>query len=606
MKMNKNTDMKLDIIQSKHAFNYKYLLKRIYPYIKPLTFRILITVLLAIPLGLLDGVTAFVLKPYIDVVVNGNTLTYFNFELTRDLLSVVIPPGIVVFAGIQGGLRYLNSYCADWISLKISNSVKLDLFKKLIYLDSKFYDDNSSGLVISRFLNDPDLASKQLIFSLKTLVISLMSALGLVCVLLYNSWQLAFVGVLVLVLTFIPVTLLRKKIKQVSNKTAVVGGNITTSFNETYIGNKVIAGYNLQENEIKKVSHLIAETFNLQISLTKRTSWLSPFMYIIASFGIAFVMFYGNILIKNGQLTTGSFASFITSLLLLYRPIKTIGSDLTLIQNIFVSLSRVFEIFDFESRIKNDGKLEMIRDINSIEFKNVYFSYDGENDVLKDINLKINKGDTIALVGNSGGGKSTIVNLIPRFYDVTGGQILFDGVNIEDFELNSLRNSVAEVFQENFLFHGTIKENIILTNKNVTEEQLNTVVKAAHLDEFISSLDDGIDTVISENGESLSGGQRQRIAIARAMLKNSPIIILDEATSALDNKSEKVVQYALDNLIKDKTVFVIAHRLSTVYNADKIVVINEGKIVEAGTHDELLKIENGSYRNLYNMQFKGK
>lgn len=596
--------MKLDKITTNSAFDYGYLLKRMWPYIKPVFFRIIIAFVLAIPLGLLDGVTAFALKPYIDVVVNGDTLSYGNINLTRDILAFWIPPGIVIFAGIQGVLRYLNTYLSDWISLNIANGVKVDLFKKLIYLDSKFYDENSSGLVISRFLNDPDLASKQLINSIKTLITSFTSALGLIFVLLYNSWELALVGVVVLVCAFLPMALLRKKIKQVSNKTTVVGGNITTSFNETYKGNKVIAGYNRQEATYLKVKKLIKETFDLQISLTKRTGWLSPIMYIIASVGIAFVMLAGNQLIIAGRLTTGSFASFITSLLLLYKPIKTLGQDLTNMQSIFVAISRVFDLFDFNSRIKDEGKIEIPKTIDKIEFKNVCFSYDDEHEILHNISFNVSNNQTIALVGNSGGGKSSIVNLLPRFYDINSGEILFNNINIKDFKLNSLRNSISEVFQDNFLFSGTIRENILIGKPNATIDEINDVIIASHLDEFVESLPDKLDTNIGENGTSLSGGQRQRLAIARAMIKNAPIVILDEATSALDNKSEKIVQRALDNLMKNKTVFVIAHRLSTIFNADKILVIENGSIVEQGTHETLINIENGKYRSLYNMQFK--
>lgn len=596
--------MKLDKITTNSAFDYGYLLKRMWPYIKPVFFRIIIAFVLAIPLGLLDGVTAFALKPYIDVVVNGDTLSYGNINLTRDILAFWIPPGIVIFAGIQGILRYLNTYLSDWISLNIANGVKVDLFKKLIYLDSKFYDENSSGLVISRFLNDPDLASKQLINSIKTLITSFTSALGLIFVLLYNSWELALVGVVVLVCAFLPMALLRKKIKQVSNKTTVVGGNITTSFNETYKGNKVIAGYNRQEAAYLKVKKLIKETFDLQISLTKRTGWLSPIMYIIASVGIAFVMLAGNQLIIAGRLTTGSFASFITSLLLLYKPIKTLGQDLTNMQSIFVAISRVFDLFDFNSRIKDEGKIEIPKTIDKIEFKNVCFSYDDEHEVLHNLNFEVLNGQTIALVGNSGGGKSSIVNLLPRFYDINSGEILFNNINIKDFKLNSLRGSISEVFQDNFLFSGTIRENILIGKPDASDEEINNVIVASHLDEFVDSLENKLDTNIGENGTSLSGGQRQRLAIARAMIKNAPVVILDEATSALDNKSEKIVQRALDNLMKNKTVFVIAHRLSTIFNADKILVIENGSIVEQGTHETLINIENGKYRSLYNMQFK--
>ena len=596
--------MKLNEIKTTNAFDYKYLLNRMFPYIKPLMFRIILTFILAIPLGLLDGATAFVLKPYIDVVVNGDTLTYFNYTLTRDVLSVIIPPGIVVFAGAQGILRYLNTYLSDWISITIANSIKVDLFKKLVYLDSKFYDENSSGLVISRFLSDPDTASKQLINSIKTIITSFTSALGLIFVLLYNSWELAVVGVIVLVCAFLPMTFLRKKIKEVSNKSTVVGGNITTAFNETYKGNKVISGYNLQNDEYNKVKSLIRETFTLQMSLTKRTGWLSPIMYIIASIGIAFVMLVGNQLIINGRLTTGSFASFITSLLLLYKPIKTLGQDLTNMQGIFVAISRVFELFDFQSRIEDKGQKELKNAPSVVEFKNVSFSYNDEKEVLHNISFKANHGQTIAIVGNSGGGKSTIVNLLPRFYDVTKGNILFDGIDIRDFKLDSLRNSISQVFQDNFLFSGTIRDNILLGKKDAAQEEIDFVIKASHLDEFIATLEDGLDSKIGENGTSLSGGQRQRVAIARAMIKNAPIVVLDEATSALDNKSEKIVQKALDNLMKNRTVFVIAHRLSTIFNADKILVVDNGVIVEEGTHEELINIPDGKYKSLYNMQFK--
>ena len=415
---------------------------------------------------------------------------------------------------------------------------------------------------------------------------------------------MAIVGVVVLVCAFLPMAFLRKKIKQVSNKTTVVGGNITTSFNETYKGNKVIAGYNLQDATYEKVKKLIKETFDLHISLTKRTGWLSPIMYIIASMGIAFVMYVGNYLISVDRLTTGSFASFITSLLLLYKPVKTLGQDLTNMQGIFVAINRVFDLFDFDSRIEDKGQKEFDGNVEKIEFKNVSFSYNETKEILHNLNFNVNKGQTIALVGNSGGGKSSIVNLLPRFYDINSGEILFNGVNIKDFKLNSLRNNISQVFQDNFLFSGTIKENILIGKPNATKEEIESVIKASHLDEFIETLPNKLDTHIGENGSALSGGQRQRLAIARAMIKNAPIVVLDEATSALDNKSEKIVQRALDNLMQNRTVFVIAHRLSTIFNADKIIVIDNGYIVEEGTHEELVNIENGKYRNLYNMQFK--
>ena len=315
-------------------------------------------------------------------------------------------------------------------------------------------------------------------------------------------------------------------------------------------------------------------------------------------------MVFGNHLVITGEMTTGSLASFITSLLLLYKPIKTLGTTLTSLQNIFVAMNRVFELFDLKPEICDKENAKTLEGVNDkITFENVNFEYVENKPVLNNINLEVKKGEMLALVGNSGGGKSTIVNLIPRFYDIKSGSIKIDGQDIRDFSLNSLRANISEVFQDNFLFSGTIRENILMGKKNATEEEINQVVEAAHLNEFIGSLELGLDTQIGERGTTLSGGQRQRVAIARAMIKNAPILILDEATSALDNKSEAIVQKALENLIKGKTVFVIAHRLSTIKNADKIAVINEGSLVELGTHGELLNIQNGHYRYLYEMQF---
>ena len=597
--------MKLENTNAKTAFNYKYLVNKMYPYIKPLMFRIFLGILVAIPLGLLDGLTAFILKPYIDIVVNGHPAVYKTYTVTRELFAAVVPYLIVCFALIQGFLKYANNYLVDWVSLKMSNIIKVDLFKKLTSLDSKFFDENSSGIVISRFLTDPDLASKTFVDAMKSLLTDAVSALGLIVVLLYNGWKLAGVAVVVLCCAFLPVAWIRKKIKSVSNANAVITGDITTNMNETYSGNKIMTGYGLQGKLNEKFDNQIQESFNVNISLTKRVGWMSPIMYLIASVGIALVMVFGNKLLMTGEMTTGNFASFITSLLLLYKPIKDLGSTLTKLQNIFVAMSRVFELFDLMPEIKDkEGAIELKGVKEGVLFENVCFEYEENKPVLKNITFDAAKNRTTAIVGNSGGGKSTIVSLIPRFYDIKSGSIKIDGVDIRDYSLSSLRANISEVFQDNFLFSGTIRENILMGKFDATEEEINKVVEGAHLSDFISTLEKGLDTEIGERGTTLSGGQRQRVAIARAMLKDAPIIILDEATSALDNKSEEIVQKALENLMKEKTVFVIAHRLSTVKNANEIIVINEGELVERGTHDELVQIEDGQYKYLYEMQFK--
>ena len=600
---------KLKDTMSKDAFNYKYLLGKIFPYIKPVLPRAIINLIIAVPLGLLDGVVALALKPYLDFVVNGNpehTWNFFGISIhSQAFLAAIIPFGIVGFALFQGVLKYLSNYLTDWTGQKISMSLKKDLFKKLTSMDPQFFDVNSSGIVLTRFLSDPDTASRNIIDMLKSFIATFFGLIGLVGVLLYNSWKLAIIGVTIMAIAITPVTLIRKRIKKVSNATMVVGGNMTTNFNETFAGNKIMTAYNLQEDQNQKFDSQILEQFHLAMSLTKRVGWMSPIMYFVCSIGIALVMAYGNHLILSGQMTAGSFASFVTSLLLLYKPTKTLGNTLTNLQGVFVAMSRVFELFDLKPQIHSPANPVKLNGLNSsIDFKNVNFEYEQDTPVLKDFSLHVNKGETIALVGNSGGGKSTVVSLLPRFYDVTSGEIDFDGVDIRNFNLDELRQNISFVFQDNFLFSGTIKENILMGNELATEEEIKKVVAMAHLDEFAHSLENGLDTFVGERGTTLSGGQRQRVAIARAMLKDAPIVILDEATSALDNKSEAIVQKALDNLIQNKTVFVIAHRLSTIKNADRIAVVDEGRLAELGTHEELMNIENGKYRYLYEMQFK--
>lgn len=601
--------MKLSKTTAQNSFKYSWLLSRIYPYIKPYLFRIILGFLIAIPLGLLDGVTAFALKPFMDYVVGQHNWIFHLFgreySVSYMTLAAIIPFGVVLFAAFQGIMRYLNDYISAWTSQKITNDVKIDLFHKLVYMNPQFYDENPSGIVISRYMNDPQTASSGIVEKIKVFTTSLFGAGGLIAVMLYSSWKLAIIGVLVLCIAFIPVALIRKRIKSASNQNMVISGNLTTDINETYNGNKVIAAYQLQERQEKAFSAQIHESFRVNMSLTKRSAWMSPMMYTIASMGIATVLGYGTHLITSGQMTAGAFASFVTSLLLLYKPVKTLGNTLTSIQTIFVAMGRVFELFDLNSDIIEAEAPKTLTEFNSnITFKNVDFEYIKNQPVLNNINLVVNKNETIAVVGNSGGGKSTLVNLIPRFYDVKNGSITIDGVDIRDLSINSLRNNISMVFQDNFLFTGTIRENILMGNPNASEEDLVQAIESAHLQEVIAELPDGLDTLLGERGLTLSGGQRQRVAIARAMIKHAPIVILDEATSALDNKSEAVVQKALDNLIQNKTVFVIAHRLSTIQNADRIAVINEGHLVELGSHDELMEIPQGQYRLLYEMQFK--
>ncbi len=568
---------------------------RMWPYVKPVWFRALCSMLICIPIGSLDAVIALALKPYMDLVM-----------VEKSIASPwYIPLGIVAFTSIQGGLKYLSAYLSTWVGMRITNGLKIDMFKKLMTLPTSFFDKRNSGDIVYQFNNQADVACNGLLNNLSIFTQRIFSSISLVCVLFYNSWQLALIAVVILGCAFAPVAKIQERIKSVMDKSVKADSSIITEYNEVFNGNKTIISYNLQTNETNKFLDILQNIFRLRIKMVQKTQWLSPLMHVIVSVGIAAAIGYGSHLIMSGQITSGNFVSFITALILLYTPVKNIGNNLNAVQFSFYAIERIFKVLDSVPEIRDkEDAIELKNGHTNIEFKDVCFEYVKNVPVLKGINLKINKGETIALVGNSGGGKTTLVNLLPRFYDVKSGSITIDNVDIRDYTLRSLRQNIAVVFQDNFLFSGTIRENILLGNENATEEELNNALKMAYLDEFVSTLKDGLNTQIGERGILLSGGQKQRVAIARAFLKNAPIIILDEATSALDNKAEAIVQKAIDNLMKDKTVFVIAHRLSTVRNANKIAVLYEGKLAELGNHEELMAIPNGKYKALYDMQFK--
>lgn len=582
-------------MDEKYGENENYhSLTTILPYFKPYLFRTLLALLLAIPIGSLDAVIALSLKPYMDIVM-------LNKQMQSPLY---IPFLIIIFTTIQGTLNYLATYMNDWVGGKVTNDLKIDLYKKLMHQSSSFFDKQTSGKVLKGYNNDADKSCSGLLTNIKTCISRLFSSISLIAVLFYNSWMLAIIAVIALSCAMIPLMKMKSTIKGVYNKSEGENAKVLTTYNEAFAGNKIIAAYNLYDLKKSQFNKLVNTVFGLRMKITQHIGWLSPLMHIIVSCGIGAVIGLGSYLIVQGKLTAGQFVSFITALIMLYTPIKGLGNNAKSMTTCLCAMERVVSKLDKKSGIIDEPDAINFPDFkDKITFENINFEYKKDKPVLKNISFEVPKGETIALAGNSGGGKTTIVNLLPRFYKLKKGAIKIDGVSINDIKLNDLREHIAIVFQDNFLFEGTIRDNILLGKLDATDAELHNAIKNSYLEDFINSLENGLDTQIGERGVLLSGGQKQRIGIARAFLKNAPILILDEATSALDNQAEHIVQQAIDNLMKDRTVFVIAHRLSTIQNANRIAVINQGYLTELGTHEELLKIPNGDYKKLYNMQF---
>ena len=563
------------------------------PYVKPYAFRAILAVTLCVPIGALDAVIAMSLKPYTDRIM-----------IEKSAQDVwYIPIAILLFAIIQGALIYLATYLNAWVGEKMTRDLKFELYGKLISYDATFFDRTHSGEIIFNFNDQVDVASSQLLTKVKLLISRIFSSISLIGVLIYNSWKLSIIALIVMSCAFVPMAKIRKKIQGTMKKVVDSSAVLVTEYNESYSGNKTISAYNLYQHQKSKFWNILCKVTKGRIKLSQKTAWLSPIMHVIIAVGIGISIAYGSYLIVSEQITSGNFVSFLTALIMLYNPVKNFGNNVKEFQLSLFAIEQVLEKMKLEPNIKDKKNAVTLYEFKSeIQFENVDFSYNNGKRILHSLNLSIKKGETVALVGNSGGGKSTIASLLPRFYDVCHGAIKIDGINIKDYSLESLRSNIAVVFQDNFLFTGTIRDNIMIGNQNASDEDIKNAVKMAYLDDLLNS-SDGLDTQIGERGILISGGQKQRIAIARAFLKNAPILILDEATSALDNKSEAIVQKAIANLMKDKTVLVIAHRLSTIQNADKIAVIEAGQVVETGTHEELISAPQGAYKALYDAQF---
>ena len=591
---NKQQPQRLDVINEQGSLCGFTGFKKFWPFLKPYLFLTILGILLTIPVGALDAAVASFLKPFMD-----------NVMVDKDTeFAYKVPFIIIGFTIVQGICIYTSNIVNSYVGSRIATNLKLALYKKLINNDSAFFDKNTSGIVLMRFCSDADTATTGLITNVKLFLSKFWSSLGLVVVLLYNSWQLSFIALGVLVFLILPMKVARKKVMKLMGLTVKASSKINSNYYETYSGIKIIKAFNLQNVIFAKFTQNIEEAFHLSMRMIRNTNWLGPAMHLVTALGVAGVLYYGLHLITTGQITSGTFVAFLAALIMLYTPIKSIGNNYVALQSALLALERIYKILDTTSYETNDGTgTKVLKDIKKeIKFNDVCFSYDGQREVLHKVNLTVPVGSKVALVGNSGGGKSTVTALIPRLYEIDSGSITIDGTDIKEFTISSLREQIAMVFQDNFLFDGTVRENLLYGKENATDEEIAFAIKSAYLDEFVKKLPQGLDTMIGERGLLLSGGQKQRLAIARAILKNAPVVILDEATSALDNKSEKVVQQALDKLMEGRTTIVIAHRLSTIMDSDKILVINDGHVVEEGSHSELLA-KNGPYSVLYNSQF---
>ena len=570
--------------------------KRLWPTIKPFKAGLVVSGIALVLNALADSGLIYLLKPLLD-----DGFGKANNSFLKIMAFVVV--GMIILRGIT---NFISNYCLAWVSGKVVMTMRRRLFKHLMFMPVSFFDRNSTGKLLSRITYDSEMIASSSSGSLITIVREGAYIISLLAVMFYTSWELTLVLFVIGPIIAVLITIVSKIFRKLSKNLQDSMGELTATTEQMLKGHKVVLSFGGQLVEEERFNEVSNNMRRKGMKMVTADSISDPVVQIIASLALAAVLFLATTpLIAEDNLSAGSFTVVFSSMLAMMRPLKSLTNVNSQFQRGMAACQTLFAILDLEPE-KDNGTYHAEPAKGELEFKNVSFAYQGKDELaLNNISFSVPAGKTVALVGRSGSGKSTIANLVTRFYDIEQGEILLDGVNIQDYRLSNLRENCAVVSQQVHLFNDTIANNIAYAAQDkYSREEIIAAAKAAYALEFIEKLPQGFDTVIGENGASLSGGQRQRLAIARALLRNSPVLILDEATSALDTESERAIQSALDELKKDRTVIVIAHRLSTIENADEILVIDHGEIRERGTHKALLE-QNGAYKQLHSMQFSG-
>jgi subfamily B ATP-binding cassette protein MsbA len=568
--------------------------RRLLSYLKPYRIRLLWAAVFMLLSSAMISAQTYLVKPVIDKVIIGN-----DWELGR-----WVPLALILVSVLKGITWYARDYFMGYIGQRVVNDIRDQLYSHIQQLSFSYFTRTPTGVIMSRIVNDVNLVQGALTRVPSSLVQGIFTMAALTGYIIYLNWKLAAFAVIVLPFAGAALSKFSRRFRKTSTQMQEQIGDLTAHLQETISGIRIVKAFGMEQYEGRRFAARNRELFNSLMRSIKTSAISHPVMEVISMTGTAFVILYGlyAIIISN-TMTPGDFFSFTVALVFFYRPLKDLNGINNMVQDGIAAAKRIFEVLDTEPEITNQpGAVTLGRTFRTIELRGVSFRYD-DTPVLKGINLKVAAGETIAIVGKSGGGKTTLVNLLPRFYDVSDGAILIDGRDIRTATLESLRACTAIVTQQTILFNDSVRNNIAYGHAEKSFDDVVRAAQAAYADDFIRSLPQGYDTVIGESGVKLSGGQRQRIAIARAILKDAPILILDEATSSLDTESEREVQTALERLMQGRTSFVIAHRLSTIMNADRIVVLGGGQVVEEGRHGELLA-RGGVYKNLYDQQFR--